>query len=277
MKPVVKWAGGKKRLINEIKKNLPNKFNKYLEPFLGGAAVLLEIEPELALVNDLNDELINMYEVIKSRPLALIEQLRNHEVEHEKNPKEHYYFVRSLDIKVGLKNLSKVYRAGRLIYLNKTGYNGLYRVNSLGYYNVPSGKKLKVNLFDERNILELSEYFKTSKVHLSKQDYYDFVLNNVEQGDFVYLDPPYDVPDNGSSFTSYQKGGFDKKEQQKLFELCKYIDGVGAKFLLSNSNTLFINELYRNDFEIIIVSISRNIGSDVKTRGVTTELLIKNY
>lgn len=277
MNPIVKWAGGKRSLALKILEYAPRGYNRYIEPFIGGGSMLFTIKPKEALVNDLNSELINMYIQVRENKDELKKLLDMHLSNHHKlGDKEYFYYVRDLDKHVGLNNLSLSYNASRFIYLNKAGYNGLYRVNSQGYFNVPLGRRKKLVLYDDYNISEVSEYLSKNNVVFSNSDYYSFVKNNVKKGDFVYFDPPYDVPEDKQLFTNYQKNGFNKLDQLNLFELCKYVDFVGAYFLLSNSYTEFIYNLYKENFNIHILNTKRLIGSNPKSRGNTSELIISN-
>lgn len=275
MGPVIKWVGGKTQLLPEITEHLPDDFKRYIEPFLGGGAVLLALQPKEALVNDLNSELINMYKTVKHYPSALIKNLDRHENLHSE---EYYYKIRELDRMVGLNNLNHIYRASRFIYLNKAGYNGMYRVNSEGYMNVPFGKKESVSLYSKDNINDVHTYFMNNEVEFHNEDYYKFLSENVQKGDFVYLDPPYHPISETAAFTMYQKEGFTEADQVRLCDLCVKMRERGAYILLSNSNSQFIRELYeQNNFKVIPVKARRSINSKGELRGEITELLIKSY
>lgn len=276
MKPIIRWVGGKSKLLPEILNNMPEEnFSRYLEPFLGGAAVLFKLKHNEAIVNDLNKELINLYEITRDEPDKLMEIMKSHENNHSKS---YFYKIRSLDRTENFKKLSPVFRASRFVYLNKAGYNGMYRVNSKGQMNVPFNKDKYVNLYDKNNIRSVSNYFKKFKVKFESRDFYSFLKENVRKGDFIYIDPPYDPINKTSSFTSYQKNGFNEEDQLRLRDICLYIDKVGAKFLLSNSNTKFINEIYNHDsFIIKKVYATRRINSDPLGRGKIKEVLVRNY
>lgn len=277
MRPVVKWVGGKTQLLDEIKELMPKEFNRYIEPFLGGAAVLFHIAPEKALINDLNSELINMYKTVRNNSKSLMAKLDYHD---EKISKDYYYKIRELDRLVGLNNLSHIYRASRFIFLNKAGFNGLYRVNSEGYMNVPFGQKKKLNSYDKDNIESISKYLNEKDIKFFNKDYRKFLLNNVEENDFVYLDPPYDPVDETSAFVAYQKNGFGKEQQKELRDVCVELHKKGAKIMLSNSNTPYINELYKeyeDVFNIKVVYARRSINSKGHKRGEVKEVLIRNY
>ena len=270
IKPIIKWAGGKRQLLKEIRKHTPDEFNCYYEPFFGGGAVFFDIQPPVAFINDSNLELVNMYEVIKNEPLALIEELKKHV-----NEKKYFYEIRGLDRMDSYKKLSDVQRAARLIFLNKTCYNGLYRVNSKGYFNTPYGNYKNPNIVDIPNILRISEYFNESDITIKSGDFSDSLFG-VKSGDFVYLDPPYDPINESSSFTSYTFSGFSRNEQERLKLLCDKLTNYGVKFLLSNSATDFIIDLYK-EYNLTYVKATRAINSVASGRTPIDEVLVKNY
>ena len=202
-RPFVKWAGGKRQIIDKLKKYVPDEFNTYYEPFVGGGALLFELSPKNAVINDSNKELMNVYECIKDEKKfeAMCRELNNHEMKHSE---EYYYTIRNMDR--DKKKFNKVVdykRAARTIYLNKACFNGLYRVNSKGYFNVPSGKKKAVNCFDKKTFDNLNLFFKNRKPVITSIDFEEAV-KNAKAGDFVYFDPPYDTWEEKNSFTSYK-------------------------------------------------------------------------
>lgn len=272
LQPFLKWAGGKRQLLPEIRKYVPRRFKLYFEPFVGAAAVLFDIQPQTAIINDANAELINCYEVIKRDPEALIAKLREH-----KNEKKHYYRVRSLDRDPNFQELSDVERAARIIYLNKTCYNGLFRVNSQGQFNVPFGNYANPNYVDEIVIRAANRYLNEAEIQISKDDF-AAAVSGAGRGDFVYLDPPYDPVSDTSSFTGYNLNSFDKNEQRRLKALCDDLTKRGCKVLLSNSATDFIRELYSDTtrYTIVEVEANRSINSVPTGRGKISELLIYN-
>lgn len=271
--PVLKWVGGKRQLLKEIRKHIPEKFSTYYEPFLGGGAVLFELQPNRAVVNDINEELINVYLVIKDHVEELIEELKKHDKE---NSREYYYEIRSLDRNKDKYNqLSNVQRASRIIYLNKTCYNGLFRVNSQGQFNVPYGRYKNPDIVNEVTLRAVSNYFNETNITFKCGDFEEAV-KDAREGSFVYLDPPYDPVSDTSSFTSYNMNGFDKEEQIRLKNLCDKLNKKGVKFLLSNSATDFILDLYK-DYNITIVQANRAINSKANKRGKVDEVLVKNY
>jgi DNA adenine methylase len=266
-KPFVKWAGGKRQLIKVLTNNLPPSYNRYIEPFVGGGALLFEVLPYKAIINDINTELINAYTVIKDDIDALIEDLKKH-----KNEEEYYYKIRSLDT----EKLSAVERASRFIYLNKTCFNGLYRENSKGKFNVPFGKYKNPKILDEENLRAVSEYLNTAEISILNLDYKE-VCKLAKKGDFVYLDPPYYPISKSSSFTKYHKLDFTERDQMELTEVFRELDRKGCYVMLSNSNTKFIKELYK-EYEIWEVSANRFINcKGDKREKVNVEVLIKNY
>ncbi|WP_029521108.1 DNA adenine methylase [Persephonella sp. IF05-L8] len=266
-KPFVKWAGGKRQIIDILKREAPTEFNTYIEPFVGGGALLFELLPERAIINDINSELINAYKVIKDYPDQLIESLKLH-----KNDKEYYYKVRALDP----TKLSPVERASRFIYLNKTCFNGLYRENSKGQFNVPFGKYKNPKIVDEGNIKAVSEYLNTANIKIFNTDYKE-ICELADKGDFIYLDPPYHPISKTSSFTKYTKYDFTQKDQEELAQIFRRLDKKGCYVMLSNSNTNFIRHLYK-DYKIIEIHASRAINSNAEGRKkAKIEVLIKNF
>jgi DNA adenine methylase len=270
-KPIIKWVGGKRQLLNELKRIMPKKYNRYFEPFIGGGALFFELEPKGAFINDYNSELINLYTVIRNNPNKLIDNVCKH-----KNESNYYYNIRALDRDAKAYNkLSDIEKASRFIYLNKTGFNGLYRVNSKGQFNVPFGRYEHPNYYDLKNIEECSNILQYTEI---SNDDFEIIRNKVQKEDFVYLDPPY-VPLNAtSSFTGYTDKGFDEHMQLRLRKLCDHIDSVGAFFMLSNSYTNYILELYDVEgYTVHTVKASRNINSKASGRGKIKEVVITNY
>lgn len=269
--PVVKWVGGKRQLLDEITPLLPKRITTYCEPFLGGGAVLFSLQPKKAIVNDLNEDLIAVYEVVRDDVEALIDSLKKHE-----NDEEYFYAIRDMDRdKVTYQSISKIEKASRLIYLNKTCFNGLFRVNSSGEFNSPFGHYKNPNIVNEPVLRAVSKYFNASNIEFYNEDFAQ-TLSRVGKGSFVYLDPPYDPVSDTASFTGYNKGGFDKSEQIRLKKCCDELTKRGVKFMLSNSATDFIKELYK-DYHIVIVKAKRIINSDASKRGAIEEVIITNY
>lgn len=269
--PVVKWVGGKRQLLDEITPLLPKRITSYCEPFLGGGAVLFSIQPTKAIVNDLNEDLIIVYEVIRDDVDSLIASLKRHE-----NTSEYFYTIRDMDRdRDSYCLLSKVEKASRLIYLNKTCFNGLFRVNSSGEFNSPFGHYKNPNIVNEPVLRAVNKYLNSGNIAFYSEDFAE-TLKRVGKGCFVYLDPPYDPVSDTASFTGYNKGGFDRSEQVRLKQCCDELNKRGVKFMLSNSSTEFIRDLYR-DYNITTVKAKRAINSDARKRGAIEEVLITNY
>lgn len=269
--PVVKWVGGKRQLLPEIKKYIPSHYSTYYEPFVGGGAVLFHLQPKKAVINDINEELINLYQVIKDNVDELIEDLKKH-----KNEAEYFYKIRELDRDIEkYRKLSPVQKASRIHYLNKTCYNGLFRVNSQGQFNTPFGRYKNPNIVNEATLRAVSEYFNRANITFKCCDFEEAV-KGARKGSFIYFDPPYDPISDTSSFTGYDKGGFNREEQKRLKKLCDRLDKRGINFLLSNSKTEFILELYK-DYNIEIVQANRTINSKGNGRGAVDEILVMNY
>ena len=272
--PFVKWAGGKTQLLEIIESHLPETFNRYFEPFVGGGALLFKLQPKAFSINDSNEELICVYKCLENN--ELFELLKQELVKNEENHSEEYYYqVREMDKLEGFNNLPIYVRAGRMIYLNKACFNGLYRVNSKGYFNVPSGKKKVVNCFDKKTFDNLNLFFKNRKPVITSIDFEEAV-KNAKTGDFVYFDPPYDTWEEKNSFTSYDKNAFGKEEQVRLAKVFKELSDKGVYVMLSNHNTKFINELYKG-FHITVVPAKRMINSKADGRGEVEEVIITNY
>lgn len=269
--PVVKWVGGKRQLLDDLTPLFPKCVTSYCEPFLGGGAVLFKLQPNIAYVNDINSELIQMYEVIRDNVDELITALGEHP-----NEEEHFYSVRDWDRnKEQYEQLTKVQRAARIIYLNKTCYNGLFRVNNAGEFNTPFGHYKNPNIVNAPTLKAVSAYFQKAKLTFSSVDYAE-VLANVAKGTFVYLDPPYDPVSDTANFTGYTKGGFDRSEQIRLRQCCDELNRRGIKFMLSNSATDFIREQYAA-YNITIVKAKRAINSNAAKRGQVDEVVVRNY
>ena len=266
--PFLKWAGGKRQLISQMEKFFPKKYNKYIEPFIGGGAVFFHLLPENSIISDSNPDLINCYNVIKEDVEGLIKSLKKHKYE-----KDYYYEIRALDRDQNkYAELSDIEKASRSIYLNKSGYNGLYRVNSKGLFNVPFGRHKNPKICDEENLRKVSQVLKNVDIY---QGSFEICLDFAEKDDFIYLDPPYYPLSDTALFTSYTKDIFDKSSQLKLFEVFKELNERGCYVLLSNSYSEFIIELYE-EFKIITLKAKRNINSNSQKRGLINEVLILN-
>jgi DNA adenine methylase len=277
IKPPLKWAGGKSQIksiiIEEIKKYY-NDEATYFEPFLGGGAILFSLQPKKAVVNDINKELINVYKIIKNYPNQLIEELEKFK---KNDSNEFYYKVREWDRKEDFNSLDKIKLAGRTIYLNKTCYNGLYRVNQRGYFNTPRGKYLNPQIYDENNIDEIHKYFKANNIKIISRNY-SMSVNAAKAKDIIYFDPPYDYEDSG--FTQYSKSGFSKRRLNNLKKLCDKLIEKGCIVFISNNNTKYVRSLFAEEgYEIIyvqkIIKANRVINSNGAGRTKVEEVLIR--
>jgi len=270
--PFLKWVGGKRQLMPSIVEHLPKNIQNYnyVEPFIGGGAVLFHLNPKNAIINDFNKELINVYEVIKNNLEELIYDLKIHE-----NNAEYFYELRSLDRSEKFQKLSIVQRASRVIYLNKTCFNGLYRVNNAGEFNAPFGRYKNPNIVNEPTLKAVNKYLNTNNIVIKSGDYSE-VLKNVNENSFVYLDPPYHPISESSNFTGYVQGGWNMYDQVDLRKACDELNEKGVKFLLSNSSAEFIKDQYK-EYKITIVKANRFINSNGADRGEIDEVLIRNY
>lgn len=283
MLPLIKWAGGKRKFAVQITNLLGNQYNNYYEPFVGGAAILMHMEARNAVCYDINPELINMYNVIKFHPQELIEILRIYKDTHEnatpEGKKDLYYNTRGLDRNPIMYNiLDDIHKAARFIYLNKTCYNGLWRVNRNGQNNVPYGRYVNPKILSEEDILAASQYFNNNNVTFEVNDYQN-VRNLAQAGDIVYFDPPYDVEEGQSSFVEYAAGGFNRENQRELKQLCDELVRRGVIVGISNSNTQFIRNLYMEGpyyfYELYDdMRVMRTIGGTPGSRGERRELFI---
>lgn len=270
--PFVKWVGGKRQIMSSITKLMPKNIKEYtyIEPFVGGGAVLFQLQPKNGVINDFNKELINTYQVIKNNIDELIEDLKTH-----KNTSDYFYDIRSLDREDDFEKLSKVKRASRVLYLNKTCFNGLYRVNNAGEFNAPFGHYKNPNIVNEPTLKAVSNYLNSNNIKILTGDYSE-ALKLADENSFVYLDPPYHPISEGSNFTGYVQGGFNMYDQVDLRVACDELNKKGIKFLLSNSASPFILDQYE-DYNIEIVKAKRAINSNGSKRGDVDEFLIRNY
>ncbi|MGE0739237.1 DNA adenine methylase [Sulfurimonas sp.] len=275
--PFVKWVGGKRGLLSQILPLVPKEFNNYFEPFVGGGALFFELyslgllKDKKVYLFDINSELINAYNVVKKSPLELIKNLRELK---EKHSKEFYYEIRAWDRDESFSQRSEIERASRFIYLNKTCFNGLYRVNSKGFYNVPMGSYKNPNICDEEVIYNASEALQIATILNAS---YKDVMKYTSKNDFVYFDPPYYPLTPTSSFTAYNENSFLDKEQIELFEVFKKLHGKDIFVLHSNSDTDFIKNLY-SELQINEIQANRFINSKGNGRGKIREILVRsNY
>jgi DNA adenine methylase len=273
-KPFVKWAGGKRQLLPIITNHIP-KFERYFEPFLGGGAVFFSLVSQDRdakwFVSDLNSDLILSYVTIRDKVKELISALELHSTNYFKNSSSYYYKIRGSNPK------GQIDKVSTLIFLNKTCFNGLYRVNSKGKFNVPLGKYVNPNIVNKDNLLAVSEILQSKEISIKCQDF-ERALKNATSGDFVYLDPPYQPVSATANFTSYTDGDFDYEDQERLYAKFKALDKKGVKVLLSNSKSPEIIDLFEEFSDgIMEISANRFINSISQKRTGHTELLIKNY
>ncbi|NLN05641.1 MAG: DNA adenine methylase [Clostridiaceae bacterium] len=270
--PFVKWAGGKRQLLTHIRERMPEKFNTYYEPFVGGGAVLFDLLPHNAVINDINKALINAYRQISTSPEEFLEVVNKLDDEMWDDGKKYYYHIREKYNDKLMRQEYDVELAAMLVFINKHCYNGLYRVNAQGLFNVPYNNSRRRSV-DAESILEVSKYLKN--VTILEGDFED-ACHLAKEGDFVFLDSPY-APLNPTSFESYTKEGFDVESHIRLARLFDELTERGCFCMLTNHNTEFINELYGNKgYRIDVVSVKRMINSDANNR-VGEEIIICNY
>lgn len=271
-KPFVKWAGGKRQILDKLNKYIPTNFGTYYEPFVGGGALLFDLSPKKAVINDSNEELMNVYNVLcdYSKYSKMCKLLNKYEANHSE---EFYYEIRNMDKEKSFTRISDYKKAARTLYLNKSCFNGLYRVNKKGEFNVPFNKNKKVNTYDGENLLTIHYFLTNNDIKIECLDFEESV-KNAKKGDFVYFDPPYDS--DTSTFNSYTEEGFGKEEQRRLAKVFKELDSRGVYVMLSNHNTILVNELYK-DYNINIIEAKRSINSKGSKRGNVEEVIITNY
>jgi DNA adenine methylase len=266
--PFLKWAGGKRQLLSHLLARVPEKFGSYHEPFVGGGALFFALQPKRAYLSDTNRELVNCYRVIQDSVGPLIEDLKKHVYDQE-----YFYKVRDIDRNSEYEKWNRIEKASRLIFLNRTCYNGLYRVNSRGFFNTPFGRYTDPKIVDEPNLRACHKVLKDAKIVC--ESYLNVELI-VKKGDFVYFDPPYFPVSATSSFASYSSDGFTADNHRELRDLCKRLDRKGVRFMLTNSSTPFVRELYA-DFKVEAVEANRAINSKGARRGKIHELIVTNY
>jgi len=269
----VKWAGGKGQLLEQFKPLFPKKIERYLEPFVGSGAVFFYIiqnyKPKEIIISDINEELINAYKIIKTDVERLIVELKQHKEYHNAKGKSYYLAIRATNP----KDLPQLEMAARFIYLNKTCFNGLYRVNSKGGFNVPMGSYKNPDIVQEEKLRIVSKLLKNVTI---KKMSFEKVLNFAKKGDFIYFDPPYQPLENKKSFTTYTKDAFLEKEQKLLEEVFNKLDKKGCSVMLSNSDTKFIKDLY-SEYNINFVQATRMINCNGDKRGKVNEVVVTNY
>lgn len=275
--PFVKWAGGKNQIISELDSLIPSEFDRYFEPFLGGGAMFFHLASKntqfTSHLSDINEDLINAFKVVKDDVEVLIRLLMQHEKEYNNSRHEYYYRLRAK-----IKPLTDVERAARFITLNKTCYNGLYRVNSKGIFNVPMGRYKNPVICDSENLRKVSIALRDSNAKIEAIDYEDILRDRPREGDFIYLDPPYDPLSDTAYFTHYTHRGFTVQDQKKLAEIFVILNERKCKVLLSNSSTLLVKKLYKHIAKHIKeLRVLRSINSKASKRKGHKELLICNY
>ena len=274
-KPFVKWAGGKRQLIPILHQNLPESFGTYYEPFLGGGALLFHIltdkNGQKCSISDLNSDLVLAYTTIRDRIDTLISSLKSHEKNYQKDSKSYYYSVRESNPR------NEVEKTSRLIFLNRTCFNGLYRVNSKGKFNVPLGKYTNPNIVNEENLRAVSSILQTNRILIKCRDF-ESVLRDAKKGDLVYFDPPYQPVSSTANFTSYTTKDFTYDDLTRLAELCLKLDSKECHVLLSNSDSKEVSDIFaKKPWKITRIEANRSINSNSKKRTGHFELLIKNY
>lgn len=270
--PVLKWAGGKTQILDHIVKNMPENYNNYYEPFIGSASVLFGISPKKAFINDNNPQLINLYMQLRVSAESVISIVNK--MDDIPCSKELYYSIREHYNRKILNQDFDAESAALMIWINKHCFNGLYRVNSKGLFNVPYNNKVSGKSIDECNVRAISEYLQNSDITITCLDF-EPACENISKGDFVYFDSPYVPKSTTASFTDYSSDGFTRSDHERLAILFKRLDSIGVKIMLSNNDVPLVRELY-NGYHIQTLEVKRLINSDAsKRRG--TELLITNY
>ncbi|MBW2461106.1 MAG: DNA adenine methylase [Deltaproteobacteria bacterium] len=267
--PIVKWVGGKGRILRQLEPLLPSgvEMMRHVEPFFGGGALFFRRQPLRALVSDINPELINVYEWVRDAPAALVPHLQALAEGHNQ---ESYYEVRTRYNQPGMKSAE---RAATFIYLNKTCFNGLHRVNRRGEFNVPAGRYKNPKILDPEGLLAASAALSQAEI---RQQGFEGLLESARPGDFVYFDPPYAPVSDTANFTGYAKNGFGTDMQVKLRDVFRVLDRRGCRLMLSNSDVPLIRELYRG-FTIDTVAAPRAINCNAKRRGKVSEVVVRNY
>lgn len=262
--PPIKWAGGKRQLLSQFHPLFPSHYQKYLEPFVGGGSVFFYLQPPRSVLIDNNQELINFYHVLQDSVENLLLDLEKHE-----NTPEYFYEIREKDP----KKLSAIERASRFLYLNRTSYNGLWRVNRQGKFNAPFGRYKNPKIKNEPLLRRASDCLQKAEIIWGD---FTSVLEHAAVGDFIYFDPPYHPLSSTANFTSYTSDSFSAHDQKRLAEIFRLLDKKGCLLMLSNSDTAFIKELYRG-YNTTLVSARRAINSKGNKRGAVSEIVIRNY
>lgn len=264
-RPFLKWAGGKGRLIAQYGPHFPQNFGAYYEPFLGGGAIFFHLQPEQAVLSDVNPELVNVYTCVRDQIDDVLKYLETHACQHSH---DYYYRIRAVNPSIPAE------RAARFIYLNRTCFNGLYRENSKGQFNVPMGRYKKPKICDAVLLKAVSEVLQAVQIH---QQPFETILEVAQSAqDFVYFDPPYHPISATSDFTAYSKGAFTAADQTKLAQVFAELASRGVQVMLSNSDCPFIRDLYQA-FNIYSIQAARAINSNPQKRGKITEVLVTSW
>lgn len=271
LQPFTKWTGGKRKLLPIIKSLMPDNYTNYFEPFVGGGALFFELAPQQALINDFNTELINCYQQIKEHPDQLITLLQHHQ---EKNTKDYYLDLRSVDRDGRIEQMTGVEKAARIMYMLRVDFNGLYRVNAKNQFNVPYGRYKNPKIVDSELIYAISNYLNKNSIQIVSGDF-EKAVETAKQGDFVYFDPPYIPISETSAFTSYTHEGFSYDDQVRLRDTFKKLSERGVHVMLSNSSSSLVYELYK-DFTIHSIEVTRANGAKASSRGKILEVIVTN-
>lgn len=270
--PILKWVGGKRQLLQELHSRFPVSYEKYHEPFVGGGAVFFDLEPSEGTINDLNRRLINFYEVIRDHPEQLIEENHRHEYEEEYyyDARDRFNELHKLDERSPEEQIEE---ASLMLYLNRTGYNGLYRENQSGGFNVPFGRHTNPDFIRERQVRKASGIL--DDIEIYNRDF-DYLVDYADEGDLVYFDPPYEPVSQTADFTQYQSDGFDKDDQRRLRDVAVSLSQSGVNVVISNSPP--VGELYEDvsEFSIEVVDAVRMVNSDADNRDDVAEVIITN-
>lgn len=286
--PVLKWAGGKRQLLNELRKRSPQNYGKYYEPFFGGGALFFDLKPKKARINDKNERLANFYSVVRDKPTEVIKKAEsyndpdsdpvksrryNDENRKGKDITEYYYQQREIfNCRPNGEDIDQIEEAALLLYLNRTCFNGLYRENNSGEFNVPIGRYSNPDWVREKQIKEASAVLKNIKI--DNRDF-TYIEDICDRNDYAYLDPPYQPMSATESFTDYSADGFDKKDQKRLLELAERLDDMGVNIVLSNSGVMY--DMYeKRGFDVDKVDAKRSINSDGDNRGDVEEIIAYN-
>lgn len=272
MSPVLKWAGGKTQLLNPITAKMPKAYNRYYEPFIGGGAVWLAIMPKQASINDTNEQLINLYLQMKENSQTVISFVN--ELDSVPCNKDFYYSIRERYNRKITSYVLDAECAALMIWINKHCFNGLYRVNKKGLFNVPYNNRVNGKSIDENNLEAIADYLKSANVSITCRDFEE-VCEEVRAGDFVYFDSPYIPVSDTADFTNYTKSGFSFEDHQRLAALFRHLDNIGALIMLSNNDVLLVHELY-SDFRIQSLDVKRMINRNASKR-TSKEVLVTNY